>query len=350
MTSFLSLEPQTQAAIIAAVISVMVAGYNSWTIFRLEKLKGNISDKLAHTKARLDEQASAKNARQSYEFDARKRLYTELEPLLFQLFDAAEGSLFRVKSLVRTQRNGNLGEGKNSWVDQDGYYLTSTIYRIFLPLAIFRLIQRKTTFIDLNLDKSIRMRYMLLKQAYFTFTDDFLIAEAVPELAYDPKDYYDLYERYISEIDPKCHWKQALVIGNIDRLLDFMSKSDGERIRPLTYGEFEDSIYQNGAILPSMRASFNLFYKFDFFSRPILARILSAHACLMHLLMISYQEETPSDWRAEVQRLLNSDEYDLRWWDDEKDDPTTPVIQYLTSRPVWTSLTGPHSKGGGNGS
>lgn len=349
MTSFLRLEAQTQAAIIAATVSVILAAYNLWMIYRLEKLKGNISNELAHTKAMLDEQASAKNARQSYEFDARKRLYTELEPLLFQLFDAAEGSLFRVKSLVRTQRNGNLREGKNSWVNQDGYYLISTIYRIFLPLAIFRLIQRKTTFVDLSLDESIRARYMLLKQAYLTFTDDFLIAKETPNIKYDPKkDAYDI-ERYISGIGPRCHWPQALVIGNIDRLLDFMSKSEGEGKRPLTYGEFEDSVHQNGVIIPSMSAPFYLFYKFDFFTRPILARILHAHACLMHLLIVSYQQEVPPNWLAEMENFLKSDEHNLCWWNDEKDDPTKPVIKYLTSRPVWTSLIGSHSKGGESG-
>src|SRR5208337_2908209 len=60
----------------------------------------------------------------------------------FQLFEAAEHAYFRVKSLARTSRSGNLGTGPASWIDRAGYYLRSTVYRMLLPAAIFRLIQR----------------------------------------------------------------------------------------------------------------------------------------------------------------------------------------------------------------
>ena len=102
---FASLE-QPQSAIIAAVISAIV----SLTVLlltpllqrSLERLKGGVLRDVERTKAELENKASVENARRTYEFDARKRLYDQIEPLLFQLFEAAEGSYYRVASLVRT--------------------------------------------------------------------------------------------------------------------------------------------------------------------------------------------------------------------------------------------------------
>jgi hypothetical protein len=55
----------------------------------LETLKGDITDR-----------NSARAARRDYEYEARKRLYSEIEPLFLLLYAACEECYYRVKSLV----------------------------------------------------------------------------------------------------------------------------------------------------------------------------------------------------------------------------------------------------------
>src|ERR1700741_4790112 len=100
--------PAVDAAVIAAVTSLIVT--------LMSQLLGPFGARwLERHRSALQDAASARTARRDYEYDARKRLYKEVEPLLFQLFEASEHSYFRVKSLARTCRNGNLGKGPASW-------------------------------------------------------------------------------------------------------------------------------------------------------------------------------------------------------------------------------------------
>ena len=103
---------------LAAVFSVIVAvwtqrknaelqreleKYKRATSLETTKLQGEISKQIEDAKKTtlkeveeqrfaLDNEKSALNARRSYEFDAKKRLYQELAPLLFQLLEAAENA------------------------------------------------------------------------------------------------------------------------------------------------------------------------------------------------------------------------------------------------------------------
>jgi hypothetical protein len=138
----------------------------------LEARKLTLQKEFEHFRAAITDDLADQDARRAYEYEARKRLYTQVEPLLFQMFDAAEGAFHALTSLVRSQRRGEIP----GWFSVDGYYLRSTIHRLFLPLVILRLIQRSTTLVDLTLDPSIRLRYALLKEGYLTYTDDLRLA------------------------------------------------------------------------------------------------------------------------------------------------------------------------------
>jgi hypothetical protein len=70
----------------------------------LEGRKLTLQKELEAFKAEVADELAAQNARRAYEYDARKRLYAQVEPLLFQLFEAAESAFHAVTSLVRTQR------------------------------------------------------------------------------------------------------------------------------------------------------------------------------------------------------------------------------------------------------
>src|ERR1700688_1501373 len=48
------------------------------------------------------------DARREYEYEARKRLYEECEPLIFQTLESAEVARRRVRSIARKSCNGTL--------------------------------------------------------------------------------------------------------------------------------------------------------------------------------------------------------------------------------------------------
>ena len=83
--------PQAAAALIAALVgalaSLIVAAIAPFSNRTLERLKSELAD-----------EAASKSARRDYEYEARKRLYQEIEPLLFQLHEAAEEAFYRVRA------------------------------------------------------------------------------------------------------------------------------------------------------------------------------------------------------------------------------------------------------------
>jgi hypothetical protein len=333
---FFGLQPPVQAAIISAVVSaavaVLLAILSPVTQRRIERVKSDLQSQLEVMKAGLAEEAASSAARRAYVFDARKRLYTEIEPLLFQLFEAAEGSYYRVASLVRTQRQGFLGRDGSSWLSGEGYYLYSTVYRLFLPLGIFRLIQRSTTFVDLNLDGNVRIRYFLLKLSYYVFTDDFVVAALNPALEYDPirPDWQSSRQR-----DPSRFWRQGLVIGDLDNLIDNMLLVDGNTRRLMTYGEFETTAVQRDVVQPAL----DLLTGFSFVERPVLARILLAHALFMRLLLLTYSRSVGVEELTEAMHSFIGSaeaEKDLKWWTGDES-AIEPVLGYVATRMPWLS-------------
>jgi hypothetical protein len=92
----------------------------------------------------LSQRAMAgRNARLTYEFAARKRLYEALGPLRFQLVLAAKDLLRRVGHHQRSEWNLNPAE----------YYAHSFIYRLLRPLAVCLLIEREMNYADFSVDK-----------------------------------------------------------------------------------------------------------------------------------------------------------------------------------------------------
>ncbi len=325
---FHTLTPAGQATVVSALVSALVAVFvaflSPFSARRLEKLK-----------AMLAKDAALNDARTSYEFEARKRLYAEIEPLFFQLFEAAEGGYYRVASLVRTQRQGHLGEADGRWLATEGYYLRSTIYQLFLPLAIFRLIQRSATFVDIELDQNIRARYFLLKLSYYAFTDDFELAGLEPSLAYSPN-VPDWKEKTLE--NPAQYRRQGLVIGHLDRLIDAMIVGDDQSQRTVDYGEFEELCRNDQELKKVMAEPARLFLGFGFTNRPVLARALLAHAYTMRLLLYTYSRASDcGDLAAVLQTFCTSDEAseDLDWGEGFGQ-VSSSVAGYVKERLSWS--------------
>jgi hypothetical protein len=147
------------AAAISGVISVLSIMMSKRNDISLEKIKNDLEIK-------KDEQT----ARRDYEYEARKRLYGECEPILFQFAELSESALKRIYALARNARDGNLGPDR-FWLLTDQYFIRSTIYRLIAPMAAFKMLQRRLTSIDLKLDKVINIQYYLAKILYYTFSE-----------------------------------------------------------------------------------------------------------------------------------------------------------------------------------
>ena len=293
----------------------------------LESRKVVLQKDLEYFKSEVADNVAAQSARRAYEYEARQRLYMQVEPLLFQLFEASEGAFHAVASLARTQRRGDIP----GWLGGDGYYMRSITHRVFLPLAILRLMQRSTTLLDLRLDPSIRLRYALLKECYLTHTDDFRLALATPTLRYEPNaaDWQSLRTQ-----NPAVYWRQGFVIGRLDRLLDAMATTDGVMRRPMNFGEFETQIHKDAEFRAVYASAQDVFTGFDFRSRPVLGRALIAYACLMHTLMSVYGKE-PSE--ADLLQVVadfvgNKHGNPLRWWNADEPDVLEIIGPYVQER------------------
>jgi hypothetical protein len=284
---------QAVAAFITGVVSIILA---IWAFIsgrmnhkltvksqqELELLKSDFAKDIEKLKNELSERKSESDARRVYEFEARKRLYHEYEPLLFQLMEASDNALHRIQSLARTAMHGDLGE--NGWLSQFNYYTKSTIYKLFVPLAIYQIMQRKLTLVDVSVDKSIGLHYKLAKQIYISYTDDFEFARGNPPIPYNPnhKDWQVLREK-----DPRSYWRQGLPMGLLDKSIEFLiEKGANDKERVISYGEFEKKIGNLGNDkISDVNLARDIFYLFHPKHRPILWRLLITQAVVFHTLL-----------------------------------------------------------------
>jgi hypothetical protein len=330
--------PTVVAATIAAITSLLVSlvaqFFNLFSGTRIERLRSELLRQIESTKAQLSDLNSSRNARRDYEYDARKRLYSEIEPLLFQLFEAAEQSYFRVRSLARTARLGSLGAGSNNWLNQHAYYLHSTMYYMILPAVVFRLIRNRMTFVDLDLDNQITTKYYLTKIYAFSLTDDFLLASAGQKLPYDPNN--DNWKTLIKQ-DPAQYHRQGLVVGDMEALLDQMLVQDERNTRAITYGEFDRLLAKDDPLSDELRELRQLFHAFDPLTKPVLARMLLVQACLSNLILESYELDGPAELRLSAERFVNSEEFgrSFAWKDEVSADDRALVLDYVVERLSW---------------
>ncbi len=301
-----SSNPQVIAALVGAAASLIVSALTFFSTRSnqkaVEQLRADLADRNAQRSARLE-----------YEFDARKRLYAECAPLLFELSELAERALGRITGLARTAAAGDL-DGADSWLAR-GYYARSTYYRLLAPLAIGRLLRRKLTHLDLSVDATTHWQYFLCKQLADTFTDDFDFAKYAPEVEYSPHS-ADAAERRVKE--PSRYWQQGIPRGILDNAVSSLIRSDADGdAHVIEYAEFETRVQQDqDAVAQTFKRIDYLLTSFHPRTHPILWRMLVAQAHLYRALLLA-RENPPSpklwedlwgevfpdfDWRTEEER------------------------------------------------
>ena len=228
-----------------------------------------------------------KDARRDYEYEAKKRLYQECEPILFELSELSESALRRIYALAKNAKEGNLGP-ERYWLSTDQYFIRSTIYRLIAPMAAFKLLQHKLTSIDLKLDYSINIQYILAKILYYTFSSSPDLAKSDPAILYDPdqigQDFQNLTEsdkRQMRVKYPERFFIQGLKVGNLDTLSEALIVENGKESRIKSFGEFEieflktedANLYKN-----KFETFITIFSFFHPKTRPVIWRVLITQA------------------------------------------------------------------------
>jgi hypothetical protein len=315
--------------LITVIVAFLTQRSNKKTQHELKQLELNNSETLARLNAVLGERKSEEDARRDYDYEARKRLYREAEPLLFHLSEASENALHRIFSLVRTARRGDLGPKQSSWLRQPGYYMATTIYDLLAPVVIFRLLQDRLTLVDLTRDRRISNHYLLAKWLHISFTDDFVLAQMEPLLEYAP--FINGWEKKRLAM-PEKHWRQGHPLGKLDVSIETMVKpaQDGPG-RCMSFGEFETAFYKDLKSDESKFAVFaDMFLNFHPARRPILWRILVVQAHLHAALMGAFLEGGATGFVTDVPtNFLDVDLARIDWRD-----PTESLEETIIQEPV----------------
>jgi hypothetical protein len=214
-------------AFLAAVITAVLSWYGQHQADEKNKARdlrlAETNERLALVNDRLSRQAAEESARRAYEYEARQRLYVQIQPLLFQLSELCESSYDRVANLQQARVFRRL-ESPGS------YIMLSTIHRLVSPLVVIRQIQRRLTAVDLGVDSTLRGQYLVAKEIARTLTSGEQLAETEPRLDY----------RWTTDAD-----RQHIGVGELEMLITLATvrEPDGTT-RWMDYAELEAS-YQN---------------------------------------------------------------------------------------------------------
>jgi hypothetical protein len=210
--------PQTIAAFIAAAASLIVAliSYSG---------KRKSDRELAQLNAELIETQERRKAQRDYEYEARKRLYSELQPLLFQLVEASDNAYWRIQGLARSAREGRLTGRSSRLRAQSRNYLPSTVYRLMVPLVLLRLCQRHLTVVDLSLEPEIHHQYTLAKLLYRSWNAVRSLTELGSHpIAYEP---YRGKSKVLAPTNPAIEARQHLNLQQIDQAVESLIVEEG---------------------------------------------------------------------------------------------------------------------------
>jgi hypothetical protein len=347
--------PPALAAFISLAGVVFVAVYNTRATGRSEKRQEKLAEatlaqqqesaqKLEDVRSALTEARDEASASRDYRFDALKRLYTDLDPLLFQLREQSESALFRIYGLAKSARSGKLvaeatSKRGNRLHRGSGSYLPSTLYRFMAPLATFRLCQERLTEVDLSLDDGSRQQqYLFAKLLYRSWSDGDEIAEIklgdVKALEYDTDHHHHHHHQHAN---PAVCSQQHLSVQKIERIIEWAMITREGTPRCLTLGEFF-SAYEsdnNTRFHKAIEPLKDVFVSFNPGSRPVLWRLLVVHAYLYTGL--SGRGFSIGD----LESVFDDDERTRLSWTGRLDveDPAFPAARkYLTDQILWRAV------------
>jgi hypothetical protein len=272
------------AALVTAGGALVLGIWNATRVRKLEHLKSELAREEASAKAKLD-----------YEYEARRRLYGRFEPALFQLLELGDYALERIVNLTdadvwrefRPAEDEAPGARRPPMI-KPNYAAVSTVYGLFAPLMIVRLMSRQLTLVDLSLEPRIELQYFLAGRLYGSFKDDFKLAAIEPIVPYDPLIQGDW--RRLRQEEPSKYWWQGLTMGRLEDVLDLLSRPHEDSVRLASFGEFEQSWLDSveaadERACKTLAVASNALLQFRPDTRPVFWRVLIAQARLYHALI-----------------------------------------------------------------
>ncbi len=314
---------QLSAANSVLIQNLQAENSRSLKVLEAALTKGT-QEELQRSQAALAEQSDEKQSRRDYEYEARKRLYHECEPLVFELLESSENAGDRIRGIARAARQGNLPE----WFLNNEYYIASTMYYLIAPVAVYKLMRRRLTIVDLRLNLTIATHYRLAKQLAWSFTSDFDFAWGlrVCGLNYEPNN--ARWEALRKE-DPRKYWRQGLPYGRLDNAAESLLIHDPEPnsiLRIMSFGEFEQALHESGSIVDRAFATVrDIFRGFDPIGRPVLWRMLIAQAHIYRAIVQFHGDEM-----ADQQLLIfpiPPEEHHLWYWNRDLDEADSREVE-----------------------
>ncbi|MGF6808366.1 hypothetical protein OKW30_003492 [Paraburkholderia sp. Clong3] len=262
LVSTLAAAGLTGAALAAIVSWLIKRSVEHQFNIRLEKFRISLQAESARERAEVDasikitvETALAESAAgRNYEWEARKRLYTVVSPLHFQLLLACRDLAARINEH---------GIHPTYAMQMGSYYGQSTLYRILRPLAICELVERQITVADFSVD-SIGMEILRFYKASMSIFSGAHVVGQHPKAIWDRQEEHIFYHSISSAVD-------HLIVS--DRCMRF---SEFENL--LLSGDLADNLHP----FPEILESFSVDKKPIFWVRLISYAVLCANFVNKH--------------------------------------------------------------------
>jgi hypothetical protein len=299
--------PSNEGSIVGAVAAIVVALVALAGTLWSQRLIRHNQGELALLQAKLAERHDERAARRDYEYEARRTLYSHFEPIRFQLMEACENAIAQIEAIADQARQGNLGD--TGWLGHNTYFLKSTVYQLLLPTAMFRLMTRRLTLVDLQLDRSAHAVYVLNRAAYWAFTDDDLIARLLG-VEYTP--YVTGWTEKRKE-NPAKFRRQGFPRGRLDNTLEVLITGDDAGAAVLSFGRFEEQLDQvaEADVSSGLGIARDMFVGFDPQTRPVLWQIMLTHAVLYRSIL-----KSADHWQQlsdTVDTMIRADRLKFSW-------------------------------------
>lgn len=257
------------ATVVSALVTAILATY----------LKKRADREIEKLKSELGHENKVKSARVDYEYEARKRLYKEVEPILFAAQLVAKSLSGRLASFAERIRDGHITlDQSRNWLTIDSYFQQSTAYWIFLPMTYYRHLTRRISQFDLSLDPAIGKKFMILGVFQSIPVADFELAGMpAAKIVYEP---YGEAATAGRDSDPARYCFQGIIRGDVERFTSMMMV-ENDHMTPLEWFQFEREVAQEGSDLnKAYKPVRNILLNFHPVTHPVVWRAMIAYVLL----------------------------------------------------------------------
>lgn len=223
---------------------------------------------LAQLQSQLTEEQSERAARRDYVYEARKRLYAEFQPVLFQMVERCSGAVGRIKGMAEGTRTGlilrpsRLGAG---WQD-DPYHMISTCWDLLAPLALFRIGQQKLMGVDMSVDAVTGWQYLLAREYYSSWNMGDELAAEEPALPFN---------------DEEQETREHILSGHLEQIADCLIRRDKQgQPSCISFSEFSSAFFKVPEFIEAMAHITLPLTNFHPQRKPVLWRLLLTQAHL----------------------------------------------------------------------